>query len=202
MMRLAALALLALAVLPGPARAMTINITRGYTVFLPADKLAEFSSLDFFSTGTIWPFGAPTWEAFGVESYTVTYPIRTLRVGTQTCRHDFDDVMNCGEITFMSRGLPAIPPGWPLDVGFVASVPFTAIGRVNVDGGYTLVGRGILTGRWCRSFDDVCSGDLTPSLTYRFTAAEPEDALLPLAGTLVITGMLIVHRRRQALSQR
>jgi hypothetical protein len=199
----AALVLLAvMTCIPREAQATPLTITGGGLFYTPFESAAGFAGDDFavFMSGAA---GIATWEAFGVDTFTVSQDFHgalgsaSVQVGTATCSGPPDD---CGTITLASRGLPSIPVNWPTNVPFVARVPFTATGHLNVGNGFDIVGRGILTGIHCSSGDDFqpCDPD-TPQLFYSFhsvTVPEPPHALQPVAAAIVMAGMLVVHRRQ------
>jgi hypothetical protein len=199
------LLLAVIAVLPAAAQATPLTITTGGLTYSPFTRGAAFLGDDF---GVLMSetSGISTVDAFGVDTFILSQSFNgaagfaNVFVGAALCSGPPDD---CGTITLTSRGLPPLPTNWPMNTPFIARVPFTATGHLNVGGGFDIVGRGVLTGIHCFTRDDFAScPSETPRLIYgfqSFTVAEPPTALLPIAGVMVLVAMIAVHRRRRPI---
>jgi hypothetical protein len=100
----------------------------------------------------------------------------------------------CGTMTLMtSEGLPPRPADWPVTEDFVSTVPFTAIGHLDVGGGFDIVGDGILAGTVCGR-NTTCDTFTTPILRHAFSVPEASTLLLLVTSL----GVLVVLQRQRA----
>jgi hypothetical protein len=125
--------------LPHSANATTLTITGGTIVTSLAapfgggeEQLALFGGDDFSVEQRREPGSSVSpIPAFGVEPFVQTIGFASspfggradVRVGTEHCYGSL--FMSCGDITLTSPGF-AMPADWPIDIPFVATVPFTA----------------------------------------------------------------------------
>jgi len=176
--------------LSDPAQATTLTITEGTVTLVWMDTFANFSgdgaTVVMNSATSFTPSGA---FGTGTMSTDVRFGIvpgfYDVHVGNAACVSSFPGFADCGHLTLTSVGL-ALPPNWPLTENFVATVPFTAAGHLNVADGFDLVGDGVLTGIACFDYSDSrCAGTFggTFVLKYTFAVAEPPTLALLIASS-------------------
>jgi len=190
---------LLLAAVTGTAHATTLTITDGNVLFYQVDTSANFSgdgfSVSMFSgTGSSDIFSPFT----GPASITIGLPIccgaAHVDVGGVECFSTSVPDPPCGTMTLMtSEGLPPRPADWPVTEDFVSTVPFTAMGHLDVGGGFDIVGHGILEGTVCGR-NTTCDTFTTPILRYAFSVPEASTLLLLVTSL----GVLVVLQRQRA----
>jgi hypothetical protein len=193
--------------LPHSANATTLTITGGTIVTSLAapfgggeEQLALFGGDDFSVEQRREPGSSVSpIPAFGVEPFVQTIGFASspfggradVRVGTEHCYGSL--FMSCGDITLTSPGF-AMPADWPIDIPFVATVPFTATGELLVGGNqYDIVGQGTVTGTRC--FTPCGPLETRARLAYTFSVGEPLSLISLLASTVAIGFAFLVHRR-------
>jgi len=200
--------------LPHSANATTLTITLGSAVLNSEvgpggeGSVISFGGDNFSVYQTQEPASFEFSPAFGVEPFVQSIPFHTglfrgiadVRVGTEHCYGS--DFVSCGDITLTSPGF-AMPPDWPINTPFIATVPFTATGQLLVGGNqYDIVGQGTVTGTRCLT---PCGPLLLRArLDYGFSVGEPPSLVLMLVSTIAIGIAVLVQRRsvvRSSLSQ-
>jgi len=190
--------------LPTSANATTLEITRG-TVVLSQELGSQmsFSGIGFVVFATEEPgCCGDLSRAFGVEPFVLSDVLVSspsslvdIRVGNQTCRGSINPFVSCGDITLTSPGF-AIPPDWPINIPFVATVSFTATGQLLVGGeAFDMVGHGTVTGTRCLSAPQApCLGGVRDrsEIVYTFVS-EPPTLWLMLVSAMTI-GIGFAHR--------
>jgi hypothetical protein len=202
---ISALLLAAVTAVTGTAHATRLTITDGNVLFYQVDTSANFSgdgfSVSMFSgTGSDDIFSPFT----GPASITIGLPIccggAHVDVGGVECFSTSVHDPPCGTMTLMtSEGLPPRPADWPVTEDFVSTVPFTAMGHLDVGGGFDIVGHGILAGTVCGR-NTTCDAFTTPILRHGFSVPEASTLLL-LVTSLGVLVVLQCQRAARSVSK-
>ena len=174
----------------------TLTVTQGSlsNILLTGDAFFSFAG-DGFSGSAVRVGGQP--QAFDAFTTGVTglglSEFSAVMVGGSSCLANTPLSSPCGAFAFHSRPLAAAPPGWPFDVPFTDSAPFTAAGHLNVGTGFDVQGWGTVEGTFCPLCTSIVN---STNVRYTFSVDEPSTFVVLLAGGLAASAALVRKRRR------